>query len=397
MRMSKVALIAVLLAVLALPAAAVAQDDQVGQQGDVWNLGELAPGTYPSTVTAVNQSCPGAHDFHVSLIGEAAEFLVMVGPSVLRGIPPGERKTSDVIFDLRSMAPGPHNEGQIAVKCVSCPFSCSQDYDLLSVQLTVTGDANAAPPSNAAGSDPFWGGIDLMTLDPSTALPPNGVNAPPSLRWVQQSALERMTTVQDALDEGMATLQFTGTGHAGGTIFIVEITRTTATPFEMGFPLGTLIVPDDPSYSPMMVGDDGAVALLEEVTQVTMSGYLLDPRLQQPPTAAQIDSSGGPGWGVAAPPQSGSFADAVSFINTAYAIAGELSTEVPMDGYLQVVVQRTIWAEADSEEFGKERLQMDIIAQAIALGKPADPEQVESAVDEIWNDLSQLANLGKVR
>lgn len=147
----------------------------------------------------------------------------------------------------------------------------------------------------------------------------------------------------------------------------------------------------------MMVGDDGAVALLEEVTVATVFGYLLDPNLQQPPTAAQISGPAGPGWGVAAPPQSGPFADAVSFINTAYAIAGEFSTEVPLDNYLQVVVQRTIWVEADSEDFGKERLQMDMIALVISAGKVPSPERVEPAVDEIWNDLSQLANLGKTR
>jgi hypothetical protein len=157
-------------------------------------------------VTAVNQSCPGAHDFHVSLQGEAAEFLIIIGPTVLTDISPGESKTSDVMFDLRSVAPGPHNEGMIAVRCVDCPFTCSQDYDLLSVHLAVTGDANAAPPSTAAAPDPFWGGIDLTSLDPSIAAPPNDENAPPPLRWIQQDALSRMTTVQDAVGEGLADL-----------------------------------------------------------------------------------------------------------------------------------------------------------------------------------------------
>ena len=40
---------------------------------------------------------------------------------------------------------------------------------------------------------------------------------------------------------------------------------------------------------------------------------------------------------------------------------------------------------------------MDMIALVISAGKVPSPERVEPAVDEIWNDLSQLANLGKTR
>jgi hypothetical protein len=391
------ALALALAAVLAVPLAAIAQDRQVGQEGSVWNLGELAPGAYPSTVTAVNESCPGAHDFHVSLQGEAADFLVIVGPTVLTGIPPGESKTSDVVFDLRSMPAGPHNEGVIAIRCVDCPVTCSQDYDLLAVHLTVTGDTGAAASGNGDVPDPFWDGIDLTSLDPTVVTPQGGDGDAPDLRWIVPEALDRMTLVQDAINEGLADLRFTGTGRAAGKIFTVEITRNAETPFEMGFPLGSLIVPDDPGYSPMMVGDNGAVALLEEVTTVTVSGYLLDPNLRQPATAEQAAGAGTPGWDVQLPPRSGPFADAVAFIDAAFEIAGNLSTEVPLDNYLQVVVQRAIWAESDAEEYDKERLQQDILAQITVVGKVPAQGQVESATDAIWDDLSQVANLGKSR
>jgi hypothetical protein len=382
-----------------MPAAAWAQDDQVGQQGAVWNLGELAPGAYPSTVTAVNESCPGAHDFHVSLQGEAAEFIKITGPTVLLGIPPGGNKTSDVVFDLRGLPPGPHNEGMIAVRCVDCPITCSQDYDLLAVHLTITGDANSAPAIETT-PDPLWGGIDLTSLSPDQVTPSNGASEVPDLRWIVPEALPLMTTVQDALDQGLAALQFTGTGHAAGQIFIVEITRNAETPFEMGFPLGSVIVPDDNRYSPMMVADNGAVALIDEVTTVAISGYLLDPDLQQAPTATQINSADAPTWTVQPPPESGPFATAMSFINAAYELAGGFSTAVPVDNYFNVVVQRAIWAEAgtdDDDEYDKEKLQQDILAQIGAVGKVASQEQVETATDAIWNDLSQVANLGKTR
>jgi len=388
-------------ALLALPAAAWAQDDQVGQQGAVWNLGALAPGAYPSTVTAVNESCPGAHDFHVSLQGEAADFIKVIGPTVLIGIPPGGNKTSDVVFDLRGVPPGPHNEGRIAVRCVDCPITCSQDYDILAVHLTITGDANSAPAVETT-PDPLWGGIDLTSLNPDQVTPSNAAGEFPDLRWIVPEALDLMTTVQDAVDQGLAELQFTGTGHAAGQIFIVEITRNAETPFEMGFPLGSVIVPDDPAYSPMMVADNGAVALIDEVTTVVVSGYLLDPDLQQAPSEAQISGAGAPAWTVQAPPQSGPFATAMSFINAAYELAGSFSTDVPLDNYFQVVVQRAIWAAAgtdddDDEEYDKEKLQQDILAQIGAVGKVASQEQVEEATDAIWNDLSQVANLGKTR
>ena len=63
-----------------------------------------------------------------------------------------------------------------------------------------------------------------------------------------------------------------------------------------------------------------------------------------------------------------------------------------------VVIQRTIWAEAAPDEFGEERLQMDLIAQVVSMGKvPPQDEEVEQTTDAIWNDLSQVANLGKQR
>lgn len=384
-------------AALAVPGAARAQDQQVGQQGAVWNLGELAPGTYPSTVTAVNESCPGEHDFHVSLQGEAADYLVIVGPTVLTDIPPGGNKTSDVVFDLRSLVPGPHNEGVVAVRCVDCPVTCSQDYDLLSVHLTITGDGNPSAPPNEAAPDPLWSGIDLTFPDAATAAPANGTGDSPDLRWVAPEALDRMTSAQDAVADDLADLVFSGTGRAAGEIFTVQITRRADTPFEMGFALGTLIVPDDERYSPMMVGDNGAVALLDEVTTVTVSGYLLDPSRAQPPTPAQTGAGGAPAWSVQAPPASGPFAVAVRFIEAAYELAGGFSTSVPLDNYFQVVVQRTIWAETDPEGHDEERLRQDILAQMTLVGKVAEPEQVEDAAATIWNDLSQVANLGKSR
>ncbi len=393
MRIVVTAAIVALVTMLTLPAVALAQDEQVGQQGSVWNLGELAPGTYPSTVTAVNQSCPGAHDFHVSVLGEAADFIIITGREVLTDILPGEKDTSTVVFDLRAVAPGVHNEGEIAVRCVDCPFTCSQDYDLLAVHLTVLGDANAAPPDTAADSP--WAVIDLTSLDPTMLTPQNGAPGSPPLRWVTADALDRMTSVQDAIGEGLVELEFSGAGHPAGDIFTLTITRNAETPFEMGFALGTLILPDDPAFSPMMVGDDGAVTLLDEVTTVPVHGYSLAPNLRQPLTPDQINGGGVPGWRVAPPPDSGQFGDAVSMINAGYSLAGNLSTTVPLDNYLGTVVQRAIWSTAAPDAFNQERLGRDITAQVNATGGPQSEDEIDEVTEVVWNDIAQVINLGK--
>lgn len=223
MRMSMIEVLVVSVAALAVAVPAAAQDQGVGQAGSVWNLGELQPRAYPSTVTAVNKSCPGPHDFHVSIEGEATEFLNITGPTILTDIPPGRNKTSDVVFNLRNTAPGP----------------------------------------------------------------PNGSGQP--LRWIRDDGLPATVLVHDAVGEGLAELEFAGTGHAAGEIFTITMTRNAETPFEMGFPLGTIVVPEDSSTSPMIGADNGAVALLDDVTVVYLSGYSLAPNLELPPTAEEID------------------------------------------------------------------------------------------------------------
>ncbi len=75
MRFSMISTICAI-AVLALPASALAQDQQIGQDEAIWNLGELMQKAYPSTITGANKDCPGAHDFHISLQGEASELKI---------------------------------------------------------------------------------------------------------------------------------------------------------------------------------------------------------------------------------------------------------------------------------------------------------------------------------
>jgi len=387
---------------LATPAVGLAQDQQIGQQGAVWNLGELPRGAYPSTVTAVNESCPGAHDFHISLEGEAAEFIVITGPTILTGIAPGGSETSDVVVNLRAMATGPHNEGLVVVRCVSCPPTCSQDYDVLTVHLTVLGDAGLAPGDvSAAPTGGLWDGIDLTRLDLSGVVPAGQASGSPSApespyRWIKPSALATTTSVQDAIAGGMVELAFTGTGRAAGNIFRLTITRTTSTPFEMSFRLGTMLVPDDPSYSPMMLADDGAVALLDEITVVHVPGYSLNPNLALSPTPEQVTGDrSAPTWSVVGPPGSGQFSEAVGIINGSFSLAGTFDSDMQGDDHRRAVTQRAIWFVSDAVNFGKPKLVQDIVAQVEATDGSQTEEDVQDLADNLWDDVSRVINEGK--
>ncbi len=388
--------------VLATPAVGWAQDQQVGQDGAVWNLGELAPRAYPSTLTAVNESCPGDHDFHISLEGEAADFIIITGPTILTDIPPGASKTSDVVVNLRRMTPGPHNEGVVVVRCVDCPPICTQDYEELAVHLTVLGDASAAPgDAFAVGTDSPWNAIDLTLLDPTLPVRATQTSGPPAAgespyRWLNPNAFGSTTLVQDAVANGMAELAFTGTGRAAGYIFRLTITRTASTPFEMSFRLGTLIVPDDSKYSPMMLGDDGAVALLDEVTVVNVPGYSLNPNLALSPTTEQIDgNSSAPTWSVVGPPDSGQFSEAVGIIKGGYALAGTFDSDMESNDHLAAVTQRAIWFVLDAANFGKPRLEQDIAAQVEATDGSQTEEEVQDLADNLWDDVLRAINEGK--
>ena len=388
--------------VLATPAVGWAQDQQVGQDGAVWNLGELAPRAYPSTLTAVNESCPGDHDFHISLEGEAADFIIITGPTILTDIPPGGSKTSDVVVNLRRMTPGPHNEGVVVVRCVDCPPICTQDYEELTVHLTVLGDASAAPgDAFAAATDSLWNAIDLTLLDSTVAVRATQTSGPPAAgespyRWLHPNGFALTTSVQDAVADGIAELAFTGTGRAAGYIFRLTITRIAPTPFEMSFQLGTVVVPDDPSYSPMMLADDGAVALLDEVTVVYVPGYSLNPHLALSPTTEQVGGgSSAPTWSVVAPPDSGQLREAVGIINGAIALAGTFDSDMESDDHLRAVTQRAIWFLNDAMNFGKPQLEQDIAAQVEATDGSQTEEEVQDFADGLWDDVIRVMNEGK--
>ncbi len=123
-------------------------EDSAGQHGSIWNLGTLeAEQTYPTTVAAMNRSCRGSHTFSIAIEGQATAFLKLVGPSELSGVREGETRTTDALVDLRGVAAGRYDSGQVVVRCLSCPKRCNQDYERLTVQLVVS-----APQSVAAAT-----------------------------------------------------------------------------------------------------------------------------------------------------------------------------------------------------------------------------------------------------
>ena len=123
------------------------EQEEVGQEGEIWNLGAQMNGRrYPTTLSAHNKSCRGKKDFRITVEGEAAEFLEITGPSVLEKIKRGETKTTDAVLDLVGVAPGVYNEGTVAVRCVNCSGPCGQDYTTLQVHLTVVGPEDEPDP-----------------------------------------------------------------------------------------------------------------------------------------------------------------------------------------------------------------------------------------------------------
>ena len=155
------------------------------------------------------------------------QFLIIVGTSILTDVGPGESKVTDVIFNMRSTEPGPHNEGKIAVRCVDCPITCNQDYDLITINLTVVGDAIAAPPDATASmiDDSLWAPIDLTAVTTNGSAPAEVEPGAPAFRYVNQPALAAMTSLQEAIGRSMVEVRFVGTGRAAGEIFILTLTR----------------------------------------------------------------------------------------------------------------------------------------------------------------------------
>ena len=392
MRFSMISAICAI-AVLALPASALAQDEPIGQKEAIWNLGELMQKAYPSTVTGANKDCPGAHDFHISRQGEAMQFLIIVGPSILTDVGPGESKVTDVIFNMRSTEPGPHNDGKIAVRCVDCPITCNQDYDLITINLTVVVDPSAAQPNDATAAEideSLWEQIDLTAATNNSTAATEGEPGASSFRYVNQPALAAMTSLQEAIGRSMVEVGFVGTGRAAGEIFRLTLTRNESfTPFEVGVPLGTTIRPNHPGFSPMMVADNGAVALLDEVTLVNVPGYTLNPKLDQPPTQT-TEGSNTPSWSISNPSEDpGPFAEPLNIINTGYALIGEgrFHTDMPAVKYVRTVVQRSIWFARDPGTYNKDKLEQDLVEQVETTGGSQTEEEIQELTNNLWEDI----------
>ena len=103
----------------------------------VLDYGQLEPGrVYPTTATAVNESCRGAHDFRLEV--EGGTWYRITGPTVLGGIRRGEQRSTEVEVDTRGLAPGAH-ELLLKIRCTTCPPppKCTQDITEIVVRLRI--------------------------------------------------------------------------------------------------------------------------------------------------------------------------------------------------------------------------------------------------------------------
>jgi len=152
------AAVAAALGALAAPPA-TAQSEALGHHGSVWNLGTQESGrSFPTDVTARNVNCRGERTFEVSVEGEAADFLSIVGPTRLEGIARGESRTTPARLDLTGIPAGVYNEGRIVIRCVDCPPKCRPHITTLDIHLTVRApEGEAAGPPASAPDDPGRG------------------------------------------------------------------------------------------------------------------------------------------------------------------------------------------------------------------------------------------------
>ncbi len=120
----------------------------------VWDLGTLAADrTYPTSVTASNQSCRGKHRFSIAIAG--APWLQLAGPATIDGLAPGQSRSVPAVVDPRGLAAGVH-AGTIAIRCLDCPPppKCQQDLVELTVRLTIAAPAAAADVPAAPSAPP---------------------------------------------------------------------------------------------------------------------------------------------------------------------------------------------------------------------------------------------------
>jgi hypothetical protein len=201
-----------------------------------------------------------------------------------------------------------------------------------------------------------------------------------------------MVPLRDAIRYGFASVVFMGTGRAAGTIFKLQVTRTTPDPFTLEIDLGTPLSPGVDGVQNMMVGEEVNVRLKEKVTVIDVPGYCLDPELIPPPTDQQIEEQGlpRPGWQVENPWEYPGRCQAPAGIIRAgneLSGTGKFHTDMPKTKYRETVIQRALWYNAKPGTFNKERLKSDLEEQVKAGGGKQTPEQIEKLTDNLWEDI----------
>lgn len=199
----------------------------------------------------------------------------------------------------------------------------------------------------------------------------------------------------DAVKAGRVKIDFIGKGTAAGAIFKLKVTRITPEPFILEIPLGTPISPNTEGVQTMMVGNDISVPLTDKVTIIEVPGYCLNPLLLPPPTPKQIKEEGKPDpkWTIENPWENPDvYIVPKSIIQTGNKLSeeGKFHKDMPKEKYLQTVVQRAIWHEANPEKFNKEKLKSDIAEQVKESGGKQTPEQIENLTDNLWEDINLI-------
>ena len=150
-----------------------------------------------STLSVMNR-CKQNHQFQIQT--QNVPFLQV--PTNQANVKGGQTQVIPVKFDTRDLAPGLY-QGQVLVNCVSCKSeaTCTQDREVLHVNLRVTGDQPAASASpGAATSNPPTGPL-TTSQPPSNQAGAQGPGVPANLSLDLAGLREAEAAAQKAADK----------------------------------------------------------------------------------------------------------------------------------------------------------------------------------------------------
>ncbi len=162
-----------------------------------WNVTVKTNTVADSTLTVVNR-CKKNHQFQIQL--QNVPFLQLSQNQA--NVKGGATQVIPVKFDTRNLAPGNY-QGQVLVICATCKSepTCTQDQEVLRLNLNVTGDQPAASASPSTGTTHPPTNSATAGQPPSNQPAAQGQGVPPNMSLDLASLREAEGAAQAAADK----------------------------------------------------------------------------------------------------------------------------------------------------------------------------------------------------